>query len=75
MDYAKPTDVIASMIDAGQKKLALSPRDLMIRGALSGALLGAATTLAFTGAVTTNQPPGRRADLSRRPRDDRAARA
>jgi formate transporter len=56
MDYAKPTDVIASMIDAGQKKLALGPRDLMIRGALSGALLGAATTLAFTGAVTTNQP-------------------
>jgi formate transporter len=56
MDYAKPTDVIASMIDAGQKKLALGPCDLMIRGALSGALLGAATTLAFTGAVTTNQP-------------------
>ena len=56
MDYAKPTDVIASMIDAGQKKLALGPRDLMIRGALSGALLGAATTLAFMGAVTTGQP-------------------
>ena len=56
MDYAKPSDVIASMIDAGQKKLALGPRDLMIRGALSGALLGAATTLAFTGAVTTGQP-------------------
>jgi formate transporter len=56
MDYAKPTDVIASMIDAGQKKLALGPRDLLIRGALSGALLGAATTLAFTGAVTTGQP-------------------
>lgn len=56
MDYAKPSDVIASMIDAGQKKLALGPRDLLIRGALSGALLGAATTLAFTGAVTTGQP-------------------
>jgi formate transporter len=56
MDYAKPTDVIASMIDAGQKKLALGSRDLMIRGALSGALLGAATTLAVTGAVTTGQP-------------------
>lgn len=44
------------MIDAGTKKLALGPRDLLIRGALSGALLGAATTLAFTGAVTTGQP-------------------
>jgi len=56
MDYANPTDVVASMIDAGLKKLALRPRDLLIRGAMSGALLGAATTLAFTGAVTTGQP-------------------
>jgi formate transporter len=56
MDYAKPTDVVASMIDAGLKKLALAPRDLLIRGAMSGALLGAATALAFTGAATTGQP-------------------
>jgi len=56
MDYVKPADVATSMIDAGIKKLALSPRDLLIRGALSGALLGAATTLAVTGAVTTGQP-------------------
>src|ERR1700719_1841427 len=56
MDYAKPSDVVASMVDAGIKKLALGPKDLMIRGALSGALLGAATALAFTGAVTTGQP-------------------
>jgi formate/nitrite transporter len=44
------------MIDAGLKKLALPPRDLLIRGALSGALLGAATALAVTAAVTTGQP-------------------
>ena len=44
MDYAKPSDVVASMIDAGVRKLALAPRDLLIRGALSGALLGAAWT-------------------------------
>ena len=56
MDYAKPSDVVASMVDASIKKLALGPRDLLIRGALSGALLGAATVLAFTGAVTTGQP-------------------
>jgi len=56
MDYAKPADVVASMIDASLKKLALAPRDLLIRGALSGALLGAATSLAFSGAVTTGQP-------------------
>ncbi len=56
MDYAKPSDVVASMIEAGVRKLALGPRDLLIRGAISGGLLGAATTLAFTGAVTTGQP-------------------
>jgi formate/nitrite transporter FocA (FNT family) len=56
MDYAKPADVVASMVDASSKKLALGPRDLLIRGALSGGLLGAATVLAFTGAVTTGQP-------------------
>ncbi len=56
MDYAKPADVVASMVDASFKKLALDPKDLLIRGALSGALLGAATALAFTGAVTTGQP-------------------
>src|ERR1700758_2647804 len=44
------------MGDASLKKLALGPRYLLICGAISGALLGAATTLAFTGAVTTGQP-------------------
>lgn len=56
MDYNKPADVVATMVDTAQKKLALEPRDLLIRGALSGALLGAATTLAFTGAASTGQP-------------------
>jgi formate/nitrite transporter len=56
MDYAKPADVVTSMIDASVKKLALAPRDLLIRGALSGALLGAATSLAFSASATTGQP-------------------
>src|SRR5215472_2316233 len=56
MDYAKPVDVVKTMVDAGRMKLTLSPRDLLIRGALSGALLGTATSFAFTGAVTTGQP-------------------
>ncbi len=56
MDYAKPADIVVSMIDAGVKKLALAPRDLLIRGAISGALLGTSTSLAFGAAVTTGQP-------------------
>ena len=55
MDYAKPAEVVTSMIDASVKKLALAPRDLLIRGALSGALLGAATSLAFGAAATTGR--------------------
>jgi formate/nitrite transporter len=56
MDYAKPADVVVTMIDAGRKKLNLEPRDLLIRGALSGALLATATSFAFYGAITTGQP-------------------
>lgn len=56
MDYAKPADVVVAMIDTSLKKLAIAPRDLLIRGALSGALLGAATTFAFGGALQTGQP-------------------
>jgi formate/nitrite transporter FocA (FNT family) len=56
MDCAKPTDVVRTMIDSAGTKLALAPRDLLIRGMLSGALLGAATSLAFTGAISTGQP-------------------
>jgi formate/nitrite transporter len=56
MDYAKPTDVVATMIDVSQKKLKLASRDLLIRGALSGALLGTSTSLALGAAITTGQP-------------------
>jgi formate/nitrite transporter len=56
MDYAKPTDVVALMIASSKQKLKLEPRDLLIRGALSGALLGTATSFAIGGAITTGQP-------------------
>jgi formate/nitrite transporter len=56
MDYAKPTDVVATMIDASQKKLTLTPRDILIRGALSGALLATSTSLALGAAMSTGQP-------------------
>ena len=56
MDYVAPGDVARTMLETGKRKLALSPRDLLIRGMLSGAILGVATSLAFTGAVQTGQP-------------------
>ena len=56
MDYIKPVDVASAMIETGRRKLTLSPLDLVIRGALAGGILAAATSLALTGMVQTNQP-------------------
>src|SRR5580704_6384298 len=56
MDYVKPADVASAMVNAGRTKLALPPLDLLIRGALAGGILAAATSLAITGTVQTGQP-------------------
>jgi formate transporter len=56
MDYLKPPEVVALMIEAGTRKGALPVFDLVIRGALSGGILGIATLLAITAAVQTNIP-------------------
>jgi len=47
MSYVAPADVIESMVAAGAAKGKLPIKDLLVRGILSGALLGIATTLAF----------------------------
>jgi formate/nitrite transporter len=56
MDYVKPADVVSAMVDAGRRKLALTPLDLVLRGGLAGAILACATSLAFTGALQTGVP-------------------
>lgn len=56
MDFIKPSEVVKSMLTAGQTKADLSVRDLVIRGFLSGALLGFATSLALTATAQTNTP-------------------
>lgn len=56
MDYVKPADVATAMLEAGHRKLALTPANLVIRGALAGSILAAATSLAFTGALQTGVP-------------------
>ena len=54
MPYIKPDVDVENMIQAGTSKANLSVRDLLVRGILSGALLGFATTLAFTATAQTN---------------------
>jgi formate/nitrite transporter len=55
MDHTNPADIVASMVDASVEKLALRPSDLLIRGAIAGALLGAATSFSFSAAVSSGQ--------------------
>ena len=55
MDYVKPNDVVATMVSAGISKAGLGIGDILIRGALSGAILGFATSLALGAAVQTGQ--------------------
>src|SRR3954468_16762691 len=56
MDYIKPADLVKNMLTAGVVKASLPVKDLMIRGILSGALLGFATSLALTATAQTNTP-------------------
>lgn len=53
MPYVKPDAVVDNMVQAGIAKAKLPIQDLLIRGFLSGALLGFATTLAFTATIQT----------------------
>ena len=55
MDYVGPRAVFAAMVNAGTAKARLPTRDLLLRGALSGALLGTATSFALGAAVQTGQ--------------------
>lgn len=56
MAYVKPEVVVDGMVTAGVYKASLGVKDLLIRGALSGALLGVATTLAIVAATQTHLP-------------------
>jgi formate/nitrite transporter len=56
MSYVKPEAVVEGMIAAGEYKASLGIKDILIRGGLSGALLGFATTLALVAATQTHLP-------------------
>ncbi len=45
MDYVGPTELMADALELAKRKAALSVRDLLLRGALAGVLLGYATSL------------------------------
>jgi formate/nitrite transporter len=52
-DYLTPDELIAAMVESGAKKARLGASDILIRAALSGAILGFAESLAAAAAVAT----------------------
>lgn len=56
MDYVKPQDIAGCMVAAGASKVSLPIKDLLIRGALAGAYLGVATSMAVGATLQTGQP-------------------
>ncbi len=56
MDYNKPVDVVSALIEAGTHKANLPIGNMLLKGILSGALLGVATSLAFTAAMQSKIP-------------------
>jgi formate transporter len=56
MDSLKPADIVAGMVQSGIAKAELGLIDLLVRGGLSGALLGFATSLAIDATMQTGQP-------------------
>lgn len=53
MDYIRSDQLVENVAKTGAYKSSLSIKDLLIKGGLSGALLGFATTLAFTATTET----------------------
>lgn len=56
MSYVKPDQLIDQLITAGVTKSNLTVQKMFVRGTLSGAILGAATSLALTAAAQTGLP-------------------
>jgi len=56
MDYVNPSELVAEAVRAAKRKAQLGIHDMLLRGALSGAFLGFATSLVFI-VQTQGVPP------------------
>lgn len=56
MSYVKPDEFVRIMVDAGESKLLMAPRDVLLRAFMAGAILAIAVALAVTAAVETGYP-------------------
>lgn len=56
MSYVKPSDLVTSLVDAGEAKIFLSTRDTLLRAYMAGALLTLAAAFAVSVSVQTGSP-------------------
>lgn len=56
MSYLSPPEFVKKMVDAGESKVFMAPRDVLIRGIMAGAILAVAVAFAVTTAVQTGLP-------------------
>lgn len=56
MSYLVPSEFVTKMVDAGESKLFMATRDVLIRAFMAGAILALAAVFAVTVAVQTGSP-------------------
>lgn len=56
MSYLVPSEFVSKMIDAGESKVFMASRDVLIRAFMAGAILAIAVALAVTATVQTGLP-------------------
>ena len=56
MSYLMPTEFVTKMVDAGESKIFMAPRDTLIRSFMAGAILALAAAMAVTITVQTGSP-------------------
>lgn len=56
MSYLIPSEFVTKMIDAGESKIFMAPRDALIRAFMAGAILAIAAVFAVTVTVQTGYP-------------------
>ena len=56
MSYITPSEFVTKMVDAGESKIRMATRDVLIRAFMAGAILALAAVFAVTITVQTGQP-------------------
>ncbi|GHA86684.1 formate/nitrite transporter family protein [Modicisalibacter luteus] len=56
MSYLAPAEFVTKMVDAGESKVFMAPRDTMIRAYMAGAILALSAVFAVTVTVQTGSP-------------------